>query len=55
LLQEFIDAQCERIAKEYQMLNSTLPARLETVGIEYLFSDYVRKWTATSGVPLPLR
>jgi len=54
LLQEFINANCERAEKEYRMLNRTLPAMLETVGIEYLFTDYVRAWTSKYGVPLPL-
>jgi dipeptidase len=53
-LQEFIDGNCARADKEYRMLNQTLPAMLETAGIEYLFTDYVRNWTSTHGVPLPL-
>jgi dipeptidase len=53
-LQEFIDGNCARADKEYKMFNQTLPAMLETAGIEFLFTDYVRKWTSTHGVPLPL-
>ena len=53
-LQEFIDGNCARADKEYRMFNQTLPAMLETAGIEYLYTDYVRKWTSQHGVPLPL-
>ncbi len=53
-VQEFIDGNCARADKEYRTLNQTLPAMLEKAGIEYLFTDYVRKWTSKHGVPLPL-
>jgi hypothetical protein len=36
------------------MFNQTLPAMLQTAGIEYLFTGYVKKWTSAHGVPLPL-
>jgi secernin len=55
MLQEFVDENCRRVANEYQMLNETLPTMLKTVGIEYLYGDYVKEWTARMGVPLPLR
>jgi dipeptidase len=55
LLQTFINANCERVGKEYGMLNQTLPAMLDTVGIKYLFLDYMKDWTKKSAVPLPLR
>jgi hypothetical protein len=55
ILQGFVDENCRRVASEYQMLNETLPTMLKTVGIEYLYSDYVKEWTSRMGVPLPLR
>jgi secernin len=54
LLQDFIDENYRRTESEYRMLNRTLPPMLETVGVEYLFTDYMRRWTSISGVPLPL-
>lgn len=55
LLQVFINANCERAGKEYAMLNQTLPSVLDTVGIKFLFLDYLKDWTKKSAVPLPLR
>jgi dipeptidase len=55
ILQQFVDANCDRVEKEYRMLNQSLPSMLETVGVRYLYLDYIRKWTSGSGVPLPLR
>jgi hypothetical protein len=46
LLQDFINENCERVEKEYRMLNEILPARLKTVGIEYLITDYMKDWTS---------
>ncbi len=54
LLQQFINENCGRVEKEYRMLNTTLPATLEKVGIAYLYTDYLKDWTAKEGVPLPL-
>ena len=54
LLQEFINENCERAGKEYRMLNEILPTALKTVGIEYVFADYLKAWTSQKGVPLPL-
>jgi dipeptidase len=54
LLQDFINENCERVEKEYRMLNEILPATLKTVGVEYLFTDYMKDWTSKKGVPLPL-
>ena len=54
LLQQFINENCERVEKEYRMLNTTLPATLEKVGIAYLYTDYLKDWAAKEGVPLPL-
>jgi dipeptidase len=54
LLQDFVDENCERTGKEYRMLNEILPATLKTVGIEYVFVDYLKAWTSQKGVPLPL-
>ena len=54
VVQQFVDANCGRVAKEYGMLNQSLPAMLETVGPRYLFLDYLKEWTSASGVPLPL-
>jgi secernin len=53
LLQNFIDGNYRRTEREYRMLNQTLPPLLQTIGIEYLFSDYMREWTSKSQVPLP--
>ena len=36
------------------MLNEILPTTLKTVGIEYVFADYLKAWTSQKGVPLPL-
>ncbi len=55
LLQTFVDTNCSRTAREYRMLNDTLPSLLRTVGIRYLFADYAREWTAKARVPLPFR
>ena len=52
--QQFINENCGRVEKEYRMLNTTLPATLEKVGIAYLYTDYLKDWTAKEGVPLPL-
>lgn len=54
LLQRFSSANCDRVEKEYRMLNNTLPETLSTVGIHYLFADYMKEWTSKQGVPLPL-
>lgn len=54
VLQQFVDANCSRIEKEYNLLGQSLPATLKTVGARYLFLDYLRQWTSEHGVPLPL-
>ena len=54
LLQQFVDENCARIEKEYSMLNKTLPVQLETLGVKYLFLDFLRDWSVKKGVPLPL-
>jgi dipeptidase len=54
LLQQFINENCERVERDYRMLNQTLPTALETVGIDYLYRDYMKDWTSKEGVPLPL-
>lgn len=54
-LQRFVNENCARVEKEYRMLNATLPAMLETVGIKYLYTDYLAAWTSKKGVPLPIR
>ena len=54
LIQNFINENCARVEKEYKMLNKTLPAMLETVGVEYVFMDYLKAWSSKSGVPLPI-
>jgi len=53
-LQNYINENCQRIEKEYLMLNKTLPVMLKTVGINYLFSDYLKEWSAKKAVPLPI-
>jgi dipeptidase len=53
-LAQFINENCERVEKEYRMLNQVLPATLETVGVNYLYTDYMKEWTSQKGVPLPL-
>ena len=55
LIQKFIDGNCARAEKEHKLLNETLPIMLETVGIEYLYVDYLKGWTADKNVPLPLQ
>jgi dipeptidase len=54
LLQRFSNANCDRVEQEYRQLNQTLPEKLATAGINYLYSDYLKKWTSGKGVPLPL-
>jgi len=54
VLQQFIDENCGRVEKEYKMLNTTLPMMLETVGIKYVFTDYLKDWSSKKGVPLPI-
>jgi hypothetical protein len=55
VLQRYVDENCERVEEEYRMLNQTLQTMLETLGVEYLYVDYVKDWTASKGVPLPLQ
>ena len=45
---------CERVEREYRMLNESLPADAEDRGMEYLFTSYLQEWTSKKGVPLPL-
>jgi secernin len=54
LLQQFINENCERVEKEYRMLNQTLPETLAAVGVSYLYRDYIKEWTSKQGVPLPI-
>jgi dipeptidase len=54
LLQTFINANCERIEKEYRTLNQTLPDTLSAAGVNYLYTEYMKEWTSRKGVPLPL-
>jgi len=53
LLQQFTDDNCQRVEKEYRMLNEILPATLKTVGTQFVFLDYMKGWTSLKGVPLP--
>ena len=55
LLQKYIDENCSRIEKEYKMLNEVLPVQLNTVGIKYVFLEYLKDWTSRKGVPLPIQ
>jgi len=55
LLQQFVNGNCERVEKEYLLLNEILPATLKAVGVEYVFADYMRSWTSTHGLSLPLQ
>ena len=52
-LQKFMDENCKRIENEYKMLNQILPTMLESVGIEYVYKDYLEDWTSKKGIPLP--
>jgi len=54
-LERFVDENGARITNEYRTLNETLPPTIATAGIEFLFLDYLRDWTARSRVPLPMR
>jgi dipeptidase len=54
LLQGFIDENCARAEREYSLLNKTLTTMIETVGIDYLYADYAKAWTAEKEVPLPI-
>jgi len=53
VLQQFCSENCERAAKDYRMLQETLPQMLKTVGVEYLYADYLKDWSTKKGVPLP--
>jgi dipeptidase len=53
-VQQFIDENCARVDTECATLNRTLAEKVKTVGVRYVFADYLRSWTATSKVPLPL-
>lgn len=55
LLQKFIDGNCARAEREYKLLNETVTTMLETVGIEYLYVDYLKGWTTKKNVPLPVQ
>ena len=54
VLQKFVDENCARVEKEYKMLNENLEEMLKTVGIKYVYLDYMKDWTTKAGVPLPL-
>ena len=54
LLEQFVYENGQRATKEYRTLNEALPAMLRTAGIQFLFVDYLRDWTAQKCVPLPL-
>jgi hypothetical protein len=55
LLQGFVDENCARVEREYRMLNQTLPTMLDTLGVRYVFVDYLKSWSSRNKVPLPLR
>jgi dipeptidase len=55
LLQEFINENCGRVEREYKMLNTALPTILETVGIKYVFTEWLKDWSSKKAVPLPIR
>jgi len=54
LLQHFINDNCERVGKEYQTLNQTLPQKVSAAGVKFLYVDYLKDWTSKKSVPLPL-
>ena len=49
-----MDENCARIEREYKKLNDTLPKKLDMVGTEYVFLDYLKEWTSKKAVPLPI-
>jgi dipeptidase len=51
-LQRFTDANCARLETEYRRFGQTLPGALKAAGVQYLFSDYMKEWTAKARVPL---
>jgi len=55
VLQDYQDANYGREIKEYGLLNNTLPPMLKTLGIEFLYANYLSKWTSVSRVPLPIQ
>jgi secernin len=55
VLQKFVDENCARVEREYKMLNKQLAEMLPTVGIKYVYLDYMKGWTAKAGVPLPIQ
>ncbi len=54
VIQKYIDENCARVEKEYKMLNEVLPLQLQTVGIKYVFTPYLKDWSSKKGVPLPI-
>jgi len=55
LLQGFVNQNCARVEREYRMLNQTLPMMLDTLGVRYVFVDYLKSWSSGNKVPLPIR
>ena len=55
VLQAFVDENAGRIEQQYPMLQKGAEDTLKGQGIRYLFLDYLKDWTAKSGVPLPLQ
>ncbi len=54
LLQRFIGENSARVEREYRTFNDSLPAKLKSAEVEYLFVDYLKDWTSKARVPLPL-
>jgi dipeptidase len=54
VLQTFVNENCDRVEQEYRKLGQSLPPKLQSVGIEYLFTNYMKEWTSRAAVPLPL-
>ena len=49
-----LTSNCARAEREYSLLNKTLSTTIETVGTEYLYTDYVKDWASKKDVPLPI-
>lgn len=54
LLQSFVNENCTRVESEYKLLNEILEKMVKSLGIKYLYLDYLKSWTKQKKVPLPI-
>ena len=46
VMQTFVNENCDRVEQEYRELGQRLPLKLQSEGIEYLFTNDVKEWTS---------